>query len=163
MSKILTPREIVELAVDVEENGEQLYSILEKKAKDNRLKMMWCYLKDQEKEHLKIFREFIKEADQGIIYEYSPGEYHNYLVTIISEFRLTRKLLREKIGQQFKSELEAVEFGMFVEEQSILTYETLIKNIKPEKKELVKKIIREEKKHLAQLNAVRAMLEKGGG
>jgi len=39
--------------VNVEENGEKLYSALEAKAKDEKVKAVWKHLKDEESEHRK--------------------------------------------------------------------------------------------------------------
>ncbi|HIE35700.1 MAG TPA: rubrerythrin family protein, partial [Candidatus Omnitrophica bacterium] len=53
-SNILSPQEILKIAIEVEENGKKLYETLEGKAKDEEVKKVWKFLKEQEEEHRKV-------------------------------------------------------------------------------------------------------------
>ena len=160
MGEILNPREILEIAVSVEENGEQLYLGLEKKARKEEVKQMWCFLKEQEKVHRIVFMDLIEETDE-IAAEFGSGDYHAYLKVIAADYIITRDLMEKKRDAVFNSDLEAVEFAISMEKESILTYSALCRALKPQKQALVDKIIAEEQLHLVRLHAMRSALKKG--
>ena len=57
MADNFSPQEILKIAVKVEENGQKLFAALEEKAKDEKVKSVWKYLKEQEDVHRKLFQE----------------------------------------------------------------------------------------------------------
>ena len=160
MRNTFNPQEIVNIAINIEENGKKLYEILETKAKDQKLKATCKYLKEQEEIHLKFFQEMLGNIGDYVIHEFSPGEYEAYLRAIASEYILTQEIIRVKIKEGFHSDLEAIEFGIFVEKESILTYSALRDYVLAGKKEVLDKVINEERKHMTDLIALKNLLKK---
>ena len=160
MKNAFNPQEIVNIAINIEENGKKLYEILETKAKDQKLKAVCKYLKEQEEIHLKFFQEMLGNIGDYVIHEFSPGEYEAYLRAIASEYILTQEIIRGKIKEGFHSDLEAIEFGIFVEKESILTYSALRDYVLAGKKEVLDKVINEERKHMTDLIALKNLLKK---
>jgi rubrerythrin len=155
MANILSPQEILKIAIKVEEEGRNLYHILEKKAEDKQLKEMWQYLKEQEEEHRAIFQEMLDKSAEYIVYEFSPGEYEAYLSAVASSYVFTQELMKQKTKELFASDLEAIDFGIYVEKESILTYSALKEYVLADKQPVLDKVISEEKKHLTQLISLR--------
>jgi len=155
MTNAFSPQEILKVAINVEENGSNLYLLLEEKEKDGQLKEIWRYLKEQEEAHRATFQEMLERSGEYIVYEFSPGEYDAYLSAIASSYIFTQELIAKKIKELFVSDLEAIEFGIYVEKESILTYEALKKYIKPDKQAIVDKVIDEERRHFVQLIGLR--------
>ena len=62
MRNTFNPQEIVNIAINIEENGKKLYEILETKAKNKKVKAVCRYLKEQEEVHLKFFQEMLGNA-----------------------------------------------------------------------------------------------------
>ncbi len=151
MENIFSPQEILRIAVNVEKNGKNLYETLESKAKSESLKATWKYMKEQEEVHGQTFQTMLDNVKDYIVYEFSPGEYAAYLRAIASEYIFTQELIEKKTKEGFSSDLEAVDFGIYIEKESILTYSALRKYVLTAKQSIIEKVIDEEKKHLADL------------
>jgi len=160
MGETLGPREILEIAVHVEEHGEHLYEAFEKKAENETLKLMWCFLKEQEILHRKIFSDMIQEALEKA-FDYGTGEYSDYFNTVSDNYIFTQKLVEQKKHEFFSSDLEAVEFGIYIEKESILTYTALKDYLPIQQQAIVDKVIKEEQDHLVRLSKIRNGLKKG--
>ena len=160
MENIFSPREILKIAVNVELNGKKFYESLEGKAKDGKLRAMWRYLKEQEEIHGQTFQDMLKNIGDYFIGEFSPGEYGAYLRAIASEYILTQKVMEERTKKGFSSSLEAVDFGIYIEKESILTYSALKEYILLAKQSVLGRIIKEEQKHLTDLVTLRDSFKK---
>ncbi|UCC94542.1 MAG: ferritin family protein [Candidatus Omnitrophota bacterium] len=158
-TNIFNPQEILRIAVQVEENGKNLYGILESKAKDTKLKEMWRYLKEQEELHRKVFQQMLDNVGDYIVYEVSPGEYDAYMRVIASSYILTQELIEKRMSQLFASDAEAIDFGIYIEKESILTYSALKEYVLTAKQPVIDKVIDEEKKHLVQLTLLKDQMK----
>ena len=96
MADNFSPQEILRIAIKVEEGGKKLFGILEEKAKDEKIKSVWRYLKEQEDEHKKVFQEMLDQAGDYIVYEFSPGEYEAYIKAVASSYILLPGLSSER-------------------------------------------------------------------
>ena len=159
MGNIFSPQDILRIAVKVEENGENLYEALEKKTKDEKLKSVWRHLKEQEAIHRKTFQEMLENIGNYIIHEFSPGEYDAYLKAIVSEYTFIQELTEKKLKENFASDIEAIDFGIYIEKESILAYSALGKYVLEAKKPVLDKVIEEEKNHLVQLVLLKDQLK----
>lgn len=160
MRNTFNPQEIVKIAINIEESGQELYQSLESKAKDRKLKLMWKYLKEQEEAHRQIFQEMLDNVGEYIVHEFSPGEYEAYLRAIATEYIFTQMIIKGKIKKGFRSDMEAVKFGIFVEKESILAYSALREYILPGKQAVLDKVINEERKHLIDFVVLKDSLKK---
>lgn len=160
MSNEFNPQEILRIAIKVEENGKKLYETLGKKATDNAIKNMWAYLKDQEEIHRKTFQEILDKTGDYIVYEFSSGEYEAYIRAIASGYIVTEELVQKKIKEGFNSDLEAIDFGIYIEKESILTYSALKEYVITQKQPILDKVIDEERSHLVKLTALKDKLGK---
>jgi len=151
MVNIFDPQDILKIAINVEADGKKLYEVLEAKVRDGKLKTMWKYLKEQEEIHRQIFQKMFNNIGDYIVYAPSPGEYNAYLKAVASEYIFTQELIKKKTKEGFSSDLQAVDFGISIEKESILTYSALRKYILPAKQSVLDKVIDEEKKHLVDL------------
>ncbi|MFA5008078.1 MAG: ferritin family protein [Candidatus Omnitrophota bacterium] len=160
MANIFSPQEILRIAIKVEENGKKLYEALEKKTSDNNAREVWAYLKDQEELHRKTFQNMLDNIGDYIVYEFSPGEYEAYIRAIAGGYVFTEELMEKKAKEGFKSDLEAIDFGIYVEKESILTYSALREYVLVEKQLVLDKVIDEEKNHLVKLTILKDKVKK---
>jgi len=160
MANIFSSQEILRIAVKVEENGRGLYGALESNTKKGKMQEVWKYLKEQEEMHRKVFQEMLDNTGDYIVDEFNPGEYNAYLKAVASGYIITQELIEKKTKQLFSSELEAVEFGIYVEKESILTYSALRDYVLKKKQSVLGKVIDEEKKHLVQLTLIKDQMIK---
>lgn len=160
MTEKWSPEEILDIAVRVEKNGQKFYEALEKKSEDEKLQSTWRYLKEQETEHEKIFSEMLEKANNYLVFEYGSGEYEAFLKAIASEYIFTPELIKEKIQKTFNSDLEAVDFALNMEKESILVYSALEDYVIEDRRKILKKIIAEEQKHFITLTDLKKQLIK---
>lgn len=159
MNNNWSPQEILNIALKVEENGEQLYSRLEEKAEDKKLKTAWKFLKEQEIGHQSRFKEMLEHSKDYFIEEFGVGDYDAYLEAIAATYIFTPELISKKTEELFLSSLEAIDFGLQIEKESILVDTALKEYVRSDKKELIESIIKEEKKHVVILSEFRKTLE----
>ncbi|MFH1578102.1 MAG: ferritin family protein [Candidatus Omnitrophota bacterium] len=157
---ILNPQEVLKIAVKVEENGKGLYGSLEGKAKDEKLKKIWQYLKEQEELHRQTFQGMLDNLDDYIAPESSPGEHAGYLKAVASEYIFTQGLVEKKAKELFTSDLEALDFAIHIEKESILAYSELKNYLLAQKQAVLDKVISEEKEHLVQLVLIKDKVKK---
>ena len=153
-----SPQEILRIAIVVEANGRQFYEDLENKAKDDKVKEVFRFLKEEEIAHGQAFQRIIEMKEDFMIYEFSVYEYEAYVKAIASLYIFSQELIENRIAVPFDSEIDAVDFGIQIEKDSILTYLTLADYILPVKQSVLYKIIDDEKKHLVKLTDLKKYL-----
>jgi len=147
-----SPGEILNLAMLIEENGENFYLDVASLTKDGRIKLLLEQLAKKESEHRKRFLELKRVVDEA----YRPDA-----VEKISRF-LTAKALGTKLFSLEPKELnsigsleEAIQLAMTLEEDSIIFYE-LLKTLsnRSDPIQILEQIIEEEQSHLALLKEI---------
>ncbi|MFA5271647.1 MAG: ferritin family protein [Candidatus Omnitrophota bacterium] len=160
MTNIFSPQEILRIAVKVEERGKKLYEALEQKTVAGKVKELWKYLKEQEEIHRKIFQDMLDKIGDYIVPELNAGEYDAYIRAIGASYIFTEELIEKKLKESFASDLEAIDFGLHIEKESILTYSALREYIMLEKRQVLDKVIAEEKEHLIKLTVLRGEIKR---
>ena len=149
------PQEILRIAIEVEEGGFNFYQSLESKTKNEKIKNICRDLKEQEKEHKKTFEDMLDNISDYIADDYSPGEYTAYLKAIASEYIFTQRLTAQKIKEGFDDDLAAIEFAIYIEKESILTYTALKEYALTGDQPAINSLIDQERKHLVDLIALK--------
>jgi len=152
--------EILKIAVQVKESSCNLYEAIKDKGKDQNLKNLWAYLKEESQVHAKVFKEMVADLEDYIVYQLISEEYNQYLRELTPSYEHAQKLIEKKTKELFDSDLEAVEFGIYIAIESILAYSTLKEHIIPEKLDLLNTIIGDEKRSLARLSAFKKQLKR---
>lgn len=162
MGNDFNPCEILEIALDIEEHGRKLYESLQEKAKDPKVKEVLAYLKSQESNHEKLFKDMLDERRNCMVQEFVSGEYRSYLDAIASEYVFTQKLIKQKLKEGFTSDIEAIEFGIQMEKESILAYSAFREVLTKPEQAALDKIIIQEREHLIKFIELKNYLKKGG-
>lgn len=155
MVKIFAAAEIVQLAIRIEENGEEFYRLMAQKTRDKNIKDIFSYLADQEIKHGQTFRELLSRVEHYEPAESYPGEYFSYLRAYADEHIFTQEKKGRLVARKIKSAKEGVKFALGIERDSILYY-LEAKNLVPEgQKETIGKIVEEERRHYLTLTEVK--------
>jgi rubrerythrin len=162
MADTFSPQEILKVAIEIEINGRRLYDALEKKSKDEKVRGVWRYLKEQEEEHRKTFQEMLDNVGDYIVYEFSAGQYQAYIKAIAASYVFTTKLIQRRMLEGFSYDIEAIDCAIQIEKESILTYTALKDYVQSAKQQVLNKVIDEEKKHLVTLNGLKETLVGDG-
>lgn len=150
MLQSFNPQEILKIAINVEKNGRDLYEALEQRTNNEKIKKIWGFLKDQEDEHVKVFQDILDNVGEFVVNGDNSSLYESYLKAVASEYIFSLKVLEDKLTTNFASDLEAIDFAIGMEKESILVYSELRQYIITEKQGALDKIIDEERKHLVQ-------------
>ncbi len=159
MVETFNPREILEISVNVEKNGQRLYADLENKAKYEKIKSIWRYLKEQEEKHRKAFQDMLNNVADYTVQEYAPGDYTNYLRAISGEYIVTGRHIEDRLKKGFRSDSAAVDFGIKIEKDSILTYSAFKEILAAGQQPVLDEIIKEEWMHLVRLAELKEKME----
>lgn len=155
MGIFFTGRELIEIAIGIEGNGETFYNSLAGSTKNPEAKGTYTYLADQEKEHAAIFQKML-----GLVGEYKPPEtsteqYNLYLKALIDSLIFTDDKTTLEMAQKVNDDAEAIQIAVQAEKDSILFYTEVRELVRPPDRKVVKKIIDEERSHLRQLTVIK--------
>ena len=141
----------IEISLFIEKEGLGFYEKAAKNVSDPRVKDMFTRLAKEERDHIQTLQtkvRFLQPAISG------KGKTRTHLDLFISN-ELKGKIFpasETKAVQNFKSDMEALEFGIESERRSIEVLSSLLENEKKlDVKVIFSHLIVEEKKHLALL------------
>lgn len=153
-----SPGEVLNLAMTIEENGEEFYLELANLTHDNCIKELLLRLAEEEKRHRERFLQLKRQIDKT----YKPDALEK-----VSRF-LTAEALGAKLFSFSKTHLknidsfeEAIQLAITLEEDSIIFYE-LLKSLS-DKEETIKVldfIIEEESSHVTTLKEIVLLIKK---
>jgi len=157
--------EALRIAIQIEERGKEFYEKSTSLVFDNDIKLMLARLAEQERDHALTFREIYnellkKERSFNDDYLFDP-EVSAYLNSMAASsiFPLDSKL--NELIQDIKDVKDVLTVGIKVEKDSILFYTEMIINAKyVEAKEAFRRLLKEEKKHLMDLQTQLNNLKK---
>lgn len=149
-----TGKEIIEMAVRIEENGYTFYKDAADNAKTAQLKTLFTQLAKDEKDHVTSFQE-IKSSipDDSPPPEFDPfiAEANAYLKSMADHEVFTEPDEGDKLPNTIFDEKQALEYAMNMEKDSLLFYYELIKMVTDKDLVVVEKLIAQEKDHLRRL------------
>ena len=161
MSIFFSIREVVEMAISTEKSGEAFYQTASKLAKEKSLEELFRYLAEEEGKHLQAFQGFydtLKEGPETTPYNWEEAKL--YLKALIDSRFFTRPDQAINLAKEAKSEREALNSAINFEKDTLLFFYEMLEVIKLGDRNLVKKIIEEEKKHVRRLSALKGKLTK---
>lgn len=151
MGNIFVGAEIVEIGIQIENNGRDFYNTLAKRSENEQAREIFRFLAGEEEKHVKVFEGILEQtqafAPQGL----DADDYLRYMKVLAGEYVFTQKDRGEEIAQNTGSDKEAIDVAIRFEEDSIVFY-TGIKRIVPEyDHKVIEILIMQEENHLKQL------------
>lgn len=154
-------KEILEMALRIEENGVEFYTQAGNASKSKKLKELFTFLAEEEKKHIIIFGEMDKSAkDDTKPDTLDPylDETSLYLQALANSRVFINKSEGKSLAGKVRNEGEALQTAINMEKDSILFYYELHSAITNKDKAILESIIKEEKKHLGKLIALQKSL-----
>jgi rubrerythrin len=151
-------REVLELALKIEENGASLYRLLTERTKDTNAAEVFGELAKEEQEHISRIKGWLSGLAEHTETESYPGEYVAYMKSLADESVYHCDNVCQGLVSKAATELEAIQVGMFFEKDFLLFLHEMKSFIKPAEKEVVNSLIVEEKRHLMQLVQLKSFL-----
>ena len=152
---LYSSNELLEMALKIEEDGEEFYDHLSRTFDDPKKKEFFSYLASQEKQHAEDF----KKLSQGLVEETDPAfweEASKYVKSLV-EGKVFPSA-DEMIERSKKMSLDDIlNFAIDIEKETVILYEELYDLVRGKKpKEILSKIVREEVGHVRSLSALKS-------
>jgi rubrerythrin len=152
--------DIVEIAVRIEENGENFYRYAMQLAKDEETKKIFGNLAEAEKQHQKTFGRIFAAMEKDNPPETYDGEYAAYLHDFVDNKIIFKKDLLEAEAARVKDILAAIDFAIQRELDSILFYHEIKRLVPSREHSVIDDVIEEERKHFQGLTKLRVRYAK---
>jgi len=158
MGNIFAGSEIVELGIQIEKNGRDFYRVLAKKLESPQATKIFQYLAGEEEKHIKVFQGILSQVQKYEPAGLDADEYYAYMNALASEYIFTKKNQGEALAEITKSDKEAIDKGIGLEQESIIFYEGLKKVVPAYDQKIVDELVAQEQSHLRQLIALKNTL-----
>jgi rubrerythrin len=152
---ILNAHDVVRFAIRIEEDGELFYREAAGLAEDKEAKALFSRLADEEVGHRMTFQGISETLGGYAPAETYDGEYMAYLRDHIDGKAVFRKDLKGSLKAILASVLSAIDFAIGREMDSILYYQEARAFVPERQKEVVDRIVEEERKHFILLSDAR--------
>lgn len=149
---IFEPSEIFQLAIRIEENGERFYRRMAEKLDDKKVKELFSALADEEIKHRLTYEGMVSNIERYEPFESFPGEYFAYLRAYADNHIFTKEKLNEEM-ESITDAASALKFAIDRELDSILYYQEVKKLVPEKQRNVIDKIIDEERRHFTTLSS----------
>ena len=145
----------VEMAVQIEINGRDFYSVLEQNASDGKAGEIFALLKDEEEAHITAFKELL-----SIVQKYEPEveyneEYYAHMNALAGNHVFTQKGKGKEIAGTIKDDKQALDTALKFEQDSIVFYESMKRIVAEKDHYILNTLIGQEKNHVERLEAIK--------
>ena len=151
---IFNMSEIVDMGIEKEKKRRDFYGLTAERFSDKNMKELFTRLRDWEDSHIKKFteiRDSIKDIRETEGYE---GELDSYMQALLDD-KLYNDVSPAKFSVHVKTPLDAIAYGIGFEKDAIIFFNEIINYTVDSRKEVVKKLIEEEKQHIVYLAALK--------
>ncbi|UCD05114.1 MAG: ferritin family protein [candidate division WOR-3 bacterium] len=147
---VFEPSEVFQFAIRIEEGGEKFYREMANKIENAEVKSLFSALADDEVKHKKTYQGMLSKIEEYEPFESYPGEYFSYLRAYADNIIFTPQRMEEEM-KKITDAASALKFAIDRELDSILYYQE-VKNLVPKnQRDIIDKIIEEERKHFMKL------------
>lgn len=148
MSGELQIREVLKIAMKIEQNGENFYKEYAERSASKEIKEVFNFLAAQEVEHYRRYERMLKTLKPAQIEKRYPGRIDAYLKALAKESVFKKDKEAKAALDRIDNDREALEFAKEIEVDSIIFYEQMKKTLPFSEKKVIKEIIVEEERHL---------------
>jgi rubrerythrin len=152
--QVFDANDILKVAVNIEENGEQFYRYAVGLTEDKETKELFEYLANEEVNHQRTFQDLLSKMPASTPRESYPGEYLAYIQSYTDKIIFTKEELEEKLPE-IKDILSAIDFAIQRELDSILYYHEMKNFVSEHQHRSIDQIINEERKHFSNLATIK--------
>ena len=154
MSNLFNVSEVIDMGIEKEKKRRDFYGRAAEKFEQKDLKELFVNLKNWEELHINKFTEIrnnFKELETTDSYK---GELKDYIGSLIDD-RIYDKVSADGFDDNVKTPLDAIDYGIGFEKDAILFFNEMLKYTEPGRKDIIQKLIDEEKQHIVYLSEMR--------
>jgi rubrerythrin len=144
-------QEIVEIAVRIEENGNEFYTAAAEMVRESSdIKGLFFDLAEKEILHISIFQKLAEKFDADS-FDFGPQDASDYINHLAESHIFGKPEAGKKLAATITTPREGLEIAYKFENDSVDFYTELLKYTRSDSKRLVQQIIDEEKEHAADI------------
>ncbi|MFC1517905.1 ferritin family protein [Candidatus Margulisiibacteriota bacterium] len=147
MDCVFSIEELLDFAIKIEEEGISFYNAMASKTKKNDLKELYEFLAEEEVSHKKTYSQLLENIKATENPSDFNDDYNRYMRAFVDSV-IFHKADQKK---EFSSDLEVIEYAIEKEKDSILYYKSLIDCIAEKDRDVVEKVIEEERLHVLKM------------
>jgi len=153
-------KEVLEMAVKIEENGLKFYNEAGRATNSRELKELFETLADEEESHIETFNELRKLAGDTGNEGFDPylQEAVDYLRALADTEVFTNSELGAQLAEKVTGEADALDYAIDMEKDSLLFYYELQKMIREKDRDVLEQLIEQEKDHVSKLRSLKKKL-----
>ncbi len=154
-------KEVVQMAIRIEENGLKFYTDASRATKVPRLKELFMALAEEEAKHISVFSDIGKSVPEDAVAEgFDPyiTEASLYLKAMADQEVFTHADEGKKLAEQIFDERAALDLAIDMEKDSLLFYYEMMKMIREKDAFVIEELIGQEKEHLKKLSRLKEEL-----
>lgn len=158
MANIFSGSEVVQLGINIEENGRDFYNTLAQESKNTKTKNIFKFLAGEEEKHIMVFQGILQKTEEFEPQGMGADEYYAYMNSLASQHVFTQKDKGREIAKSIKTDQEAIDKGISFEKDSIVFYEGIKRVVPAHDHKIVDSLIEQEKSHLEKLTELKQTL-----
>ncbi len=159
---ILTARDMVEMAIQTEQNGSAFYTGAAAQAGSPEMAKLLRWLASQEQEHASVFRTMLTSPERHQPAEQYGGQRSGFVQALLEARVLPDKETGAQRLAAMTGDEEILDFALGFEKDTILFMYEMRDVSSPASRETLDRLIREEKTHVARLLALKHALRHPG-
>lgn len=160
MSVLFSGQDMLEIAVNIERNGEVFYQAAMNAAKDNSSRSAFEYLASEERRHLKTFQSILNSLPPNPVSETYSGEYALYVKSLSDGQVFKDDKTARSMAASAANDAEVVHLALSAEKDSLLFYWEMKSLLRQEDIPVIDRIMEEERAHVRRLTTLERELEK---
>jgi rubrerythrin len=151
MTMYYSGQEIIEIAVRIEENGNEFYTnAAEMASGTNDTRLLFLDLAEKEVMHIAIFQKLADKFDAES-FDFQEEDSSDYVSHLAESHIFGKPDSGKALAKSVKTPKEALETALKFENDSVAFYMELAKYARTDSKKLVQQIIEEEREHAAEI------------
>jgi len=148
VANILQPADIVEIGIEKEKKRRDFYALAAGRFKDKKeLAELFEKLRDWEEQHIEKFQQIRENLRKAQYTESYPGETEGYMQALVDS-ELYNMITPDRFEEIVKTEFDALDIGIGFEKDAILFFGSLAGYLDVGDREVVEKLVDEEKQHM---------------
>ncbi len=155
MSLFFSGKEVVDMALRIEANGQAFYRTALTRVKDPSVKAAYEHLAVEEDRHAEEFGRLLSALADVSAPPGPPQEFADYLSALIDSRIFVDEAGARARAQGARDDAEAVDMGMRMETETILFFTEIRDLVRREDQGVVERILGEERDHLRRLSQLR--------
>lgn len=151
---ILKLVDVVDIGIEKEKARRDFYEQVSRHFDDGEIRDLFQKLRDWESTHIKKFETIRSTLESRQIAESYPEEMQHYINALVDD-RLYHEVSGDEFAKNVKDPVQAIQYGIGFEKDAILLFMELARYVQESNKDVIEKLMDEERQHVVSLLKLR--------